>query len=109
MDIGSDDEGPPELVESGSHVPLAPEPHDIGKKVPITIVTGVQSSLRISLQLLILLNRRLPRRRQIHPPQLHSFRPTWQEDRSHPERLVLSQLPFSPSNPTTGFMLTSSR
>ena len=41
MDTGSDDEGPPELVESGSHVPLTSEPHDIGKKVPITIVTGV--------------------------------------------------------------------
>jgi hypothetical protein len=43
MDTGSDDEGPPELVESGSHVPPTPGPHDTGKKVPITIVTGVQS------------------------------------------------------------------
>src|SRR5271155_818106 len=109
MDTGSDEEGPPELVESGSHVPPTSGPHDIGKKVPITIVTGVQSSLRISLQLLIPFNCRLPRRRQIPPPQLHSFRPTRQEDRSHPERLVLSHLPFSPSSPTTGFMLTFSR
>jgi len=44
MDTGSDDEGPPELVDTGSYVPPTSGPHDIGKKVPITIVTGVQSS-----------------------------------------------------------------
>ncbi len=41
MDTSSDDEGPPQLVQSGGLVPTEPDAHDIGKKVPITIVTGV--------------------------------------------------------------------
>jgi hypothetical protein len=49
MDASSDDEGPPELVQSGSHVPAAPDPHDIGKKVPITIVTGMHCSFPLPL------------------------------------------------------------
>lgn len=89
MDASSDDEGPPELVHSGSHVPAAPDAHDIGRKVPITVVTGRHRPSHLPLRVLTLLNYRLPWRGQIHPPQLHPLRSPRQEDRSHPERLVL--------------------
>lgn len=42
MDASSDDEGPPELVESGYHALSASAPSDLQKRVPITIVTGLQ-------------------------------------------------------------------
>ena len=51
MDASSDDEGPPELVESGIHVPSSSDnasSSDITKKVPITIVTGADCSFLLS-------------------------------------------------------------
>ena len=52
MDASSDDEGPPELVEGGRPVPVLsdnPSPGDISKKVPITIVTGADSSFLLPI------------------------------------------------------------
>lgn len=42
-----EDDGPPELVEGGSSNAIIAnaEPHDSGKKVPITIVTGMHLEL----------------------------------------------------------------
>jgi hypothetical protein len=103
--IDSDDDGPPELVESReSDATFSQEEAPPPRKVPITIVTGTGRRHTLCSQhcgtkhLTILLSR-LSRRRENHSTQLHPLITTWQEDRSHPKRLVLSLNTCSPPQP----------
>lgn len=81
--MDSDDEAPPELVQTGA-VPV--ESHEVTVKVPITIVTGMakSSNLRISLTLA-----RISRRWEDYTAQLYPNGPAWQENCSDHERFVM--------------------
>jgi hypothetical protein len=81
--MDSDDDAPPELVQTGA-VPV--ESHEVTVKVPITIVTGMAKS---SNPIMLLTSVRISRCWEDYIAQLYPDGPTWQEDCSDYERFVM--------------------